>query len=193
MQPYNPYQPPQAMPLPGGPGYAGFAAFRVDGKKLAFPRDVFLPGACVKCGVVNPTPLVRRRKNYVWAPWYGRFFGVIGQLITQRKASVELPLCARCDGRYRSGLRVLWVVVGAFLLGMVLIFAGASADVGVLAIGGVVMFLGGLFASLVVFLAVSIPRRLPLAVMIDDKEVTLTGVHPQAVAFFMATTGGPPR
>jgi hypothetical protein len=189
MQPYNPYQPPQAMPVSGVQGY-GYVAFRVDGKKFAFPRDAFLPGACVKCGVVNPTPLVRRRKNYVWVPWYGRFFGLIGQLITQRKASVELPLCARCDGRYRSGLRAGWVTVGLSLLGIVLIFAGSAADVDVLTFGGLATFLGGLFAALVVLLAVSLPRRLPMAAMIDDKEVTLTGVHPQAAAFFMSTVGG---
>jgi hypothetical protein len=184
MEPYNPYQAP-AEEGPWKPGPAdGAQAFRVDGKKLAFSRTTRFPSACVKCGTQEPSPIVRRMKQYSFVPWYGRLFGVIGAAITQRKATVELPLCGRCDMRERSARRALWITLGITFGGVAIILLASSIDSGAVIGLGVAMFLGGLLASLVVFLAVSLPRRLPLAVRIDDAEVTLVGVHPRAVEYF---------
>jgi hypothetical protein len=189
VEPYNPYE----APADQGPGQSGRgpATFRILGKKVAFPRNMRFPSICIKCGVRDPSPLVRRMKNYAFVPWHGRLFGVIGAALTQRKATVDLPLCSRCDARERTGTRALWIAVATPFIGTGLIVTGAFGDVGFLTVLGVLLFLGGLLGALVVFLAVSLPRQLPVAVMIDDAEVTLSGIHPQAVEYFR-TWSGPP-
>jgi hypothetical protein len=187
VEPYNPYAAPADQGP--GPGGQGPATFRIVGKKVAFPRNTRFPSICIKCGTRDPNPLVRRMKNYTFVPWHGRLFGVIGAALTQRKATVDLPLCGRCDGRERSGTRALWIAVAIPFVGTASIVGGAFGDVGILLFLGVLMFVGGLLGALIVFLAVSLPRRLPLAVMIDDAEVTLAGIHPHAIEYFRTWSG----
>jgi hypothetical protein len=185
MEPYNPYEPPSFVPR-ADEGARALGSIRVDGRYLIFRRGAFLPNACVKCGARPPTPLVRRWKNYVFVPWYGWFFGILGQL-TQRRATVELPLCRPCDARYRSGVRAMWVATGVPVLGVVLINVGVSVDAGVMVGAGLVLFLCGLPLPLIVLVTLFRQRRLPLAAKIDDSEVTLAGVHPRAMEFFIAS------
>jgi hypothetical protein len=189
MQPFNPYEPPRATSA-DQVTHGALGSIRAEGKYLIFPLGTFLPDACVKCGAGQPTALVRRRKNYVFVPWYGRLFGVIGALITRRRAAVELPLCVACDARYRSAVRALWMATGVPFLGVLLLFIGLWANVGAVVGGGFVLFLGGLLAPLIVLFALFWRHRLPLTTKIDKSEITLLGVHPRAVEFFVSPGGG---
>lgn len=189
MPPYNPYEPPSSTSRADEAARGPLGTIRAEGRYLVFPRGAFLPSACVKCGARQPTPLVRRWKNYVFVPWYGWFFGVLGQL-TQRRATVELPLCMPCDARYRSGVRAMWIATGVPVLAVVLVNVGVSVDVGAMVGGGFFLFLGGLPLPIVVLVTLFRRRRLPLAAKIDDAEITLVGVHPKAMKFFISSTAG---
>jgi hypothetical protein len=141
----------------------------------------------VKCGSRGPASLLRRTKRYVFVPWYGRLFGLLGQLITQKKAVVELPLCAACDARYRSAVVGIWLACSFPALAVALLFVGVGLNVGALVGGGFFLFLGGLLVPLIAA-AVLRRRLLPTAVKIDDHEVTLARVHPSALEFFASST-----
>src|SRR4051794_16880270 len=115
MQPFNPYAPPQAGPSPyyGGPSAPFFA--RAEGENLVVSKTAFLPSVCVKCGAREPVPIQRRRTNYVFIPWYGRFFGLLGMLLTQKKATLEMPICPPCSARRSQAVIVMWLVTLAII------------------------------------------------------------------------------
>ena len=100
---------------------------------------------------------------------------------------MELPLCRPCDARYRSGVRAMWIATSVPVLGVVLINVGVPFDLAIMVGAGLILFLCGLPLPLIVLVTLFRQRRLPLAAKIDDSEVTLAGVHPQAMEFFIAS------
>jgi hypothetical protein len=193
MQPINPYAPPQQQ-YPGAAPYmpppGGFFA-QASGKNIVFAKTAYLPDVCVKCAVQHP--IMRRRKNYVFVPIHGRLFGIIGMLITQKKATLDVPICPACNARHSQTVLVMWLVaILPFLLGLVLIVAGAATDTDALAGFGAIVMFGTLIASLIVFLTWAANRMLPQAIHIDDQTITLARVAPAAIQHILHAAAHPP-
>lgn len=193
MQPHNPYAPPQHQPphqgMPYAPPPGGFFA-RLDGKNLVLAKTAYLPDVCVKCAAQQP--IIRKRRNFVFIPWYGRFFGVIGMLITQKKATMDLPLCPACAQRAFKAVLTMWLVAGGlFALGLAMIVAGAATDTDALAVIGVLFFLSVLVVPLVLYFAWAIKHVLPQAVNIDDQTITLARIDPNAAQHILHAASQP--
>jgi hypothetical protein len=178
MQSHNPYAPPQQISyasgaLPGG-GYA-----RLDGDRLVLDKNWRLPDVCVKCAATHP--IVRKKKNYSFVPWHGRMFGVIGVLVTQKKAPLDVPLCPPCSARASKATVAMWLACGLpVLISLALIVGGGAADSPEAALAGVVLLLVACVGGLVLFHAYAKKYVLPQAVHIDKQTITLARVHPIA-------------
>ncbi len=181
---FNPYAPPQTT---AGGAYAP-GPIRGEGSTIRFSRHTFLPSICVKCGAREPTRIQRRMKQLVFVPWYGRMFGLIGYYATRRTAAVDLPICEACDAAYRRAVTTMRWTAALPVACLGLIFLGGSANVELFVAGGALGFLGSLLLLLVVYFAVAHRRMLPMATRIEDDEVTLGRVHPDATLAMVAVS-----
>jgi hypothetical protein len=190
MQSHNPYAPPQQVShaggaLPGG-GYA-----RLDGDRLVLDKSWRLPDVCVKCAATQP--IVRKKKNYSFVPWHGRMFGVIGVLVTQKKAPLDVPLCPPCATRASNATIAMWLACGLpVVVSLALILGGGAADSPAAAFAGVVLLLLALVVGLVLFHAYAKKYVLPQAVHIDKQTITLARVHPHAAQSIVQAAAAPP-
>jgi hypothetical protein len=185
MQPsYNPY----AAPAPAAvapqyapqPGYApnGFW-MTCDGPRCTFAKNVVFPSVCMRCGAGEP--LQRKRKQYIFVPWYGRFFGLIGYYLTRKVTQLDMPLCNTCRANRTTAI---WVLVASWmapLVGVVAMIAGAALDSDGMAGFGLVLFFLGFLAPLVAFLAYAKSKLLPGVIFMDDQSVSFVRIAPQAV------------
>jgi hypothetical protein len=183
MQGNNPYAAPSAPNYQGGP--AGFGHMPVgnvghrDGAHVVIPSGAPLPPVCVKCGVQHDLQL--RNQKFQWIPMYGRFFGLLGMLLTRRTGALQLPICAACNQRWsQAGWAMAGAVVGGILLTVLfpIVLGAISPDVagfgfmlGVLALLGLVLG---------VALGVVKPRQVQVHRIEKDGRIYLTGFHPNA-------------
>ncbi|HJZ85540.1 MAG TPA: hypothetical protein VKN99_10235 [Polyangia bacterium] len=193
--PLNPYAPPQTdVEAPPSAGRAGgFLAQRL-GADLVVEKNAPLPPICVKCA--RRDDLTRRAKTFIWTPpWvYILIFVnllvlIIVALIVRKRGALALPLCRLCNARWRNGQ--IWA--GLSVLGLI-----------ALIVGGIVLGAGlkepwlmaaGLFAGVMaaVFINILVVRpRLLRAKKVDDRLITLTGLHPDAVSAIVEAARGAP-
>jgi hypothetical protein len=172
-------------------------------------KNARLPDVCVKCGAIAGLTRKRRRLQYT-PPWGFAFFGLIGfvgfpdptlamlgtlapllglalVLATTRKAELELALCVRCKRRWTFAVIVLAFATLAPFLGLLAFIAfilrlfRAGVGPSDLVAGGVVLDLA-LLAPIVAHVAYAAPRLLGVK-RIDAQSITLSRVHPTAVAW----------
>jgi hypothetical protein len=183
----NPYAPPQSGggPIPPAPpGYYFSPPPRVQGKLLTIGKMYALPPLCVKCA--TPGPLFGRAQAFAWYPaWTYAFLllgllpAVIAQLILTKRATLNLPVCAPCNSRWRTArlLRTLALVV-PIVGGLALAMIGAVTDTTLLMPIGFLLVFPGILAVIPIDLLL-VRRRTLRARFIDDDVVTLEGVAPQ--------------
>ena len=181
----NPYAPPQQQSSQSGPYYPGGPApfwARIDGANIVLAKMAFLPSVCVKCAAREPTPIGRKRKNYVFIPWYGRMFGLLGMLLTQKKATLDLPICQACAARHTQTVLITWLVTGGIVvLAALAAIGGIAGEVPALIFVFLFLMLMAFVVPITLFLAWGRARMHPQAVHIDDHSITLTRVHPGAM------------
>lgn len=176
----NPYAPPAGEAPPEArkkKRRRGRYTARFAGEALVVSRDAELPSVCMKCGMHDE--IVRREAKLQWTPIWARFLvfcliGAILMLVTTKRATLQVPLCVRCDARWGAARNVTIVgavaLVGAFML---MRFSDEQRQLGLVL----------LFAVLLAFVLVSVtfvkPRMLQVQ-RIDDAELILKGVAPAA-------------
>ncbi len=189
----NPYAPPrtdvEAPPSAGRAG--GFLAQRV-GADLLIEKNAPLPPICVKC--TRKDDLTRRAKTFIWTPpWvYILIFVnlivlIIVALIVRKKGALDLPLCRRCNARWRNGQ--IWAGLSVLAL-IALIVVGIMLGAG---LNEPWLIAAGLFAGVMaaVFINILVVRpRVLRAKKIDDRLITLTGVHPDAMSAIVEAARG---
>jgi hypothetical protein len=152
-----------------------------DGANVVVPNGAPLPPVCVKCGVQHDLQL--RNQKFQWIPMYGRFFGLLGMLLTRRSGALQLPICAVCNQRWSQAG---WAMLGAVLGGVVLLIlvplllGAISADMAGFG------FLFGVVAMVGLILGVGFgmvrPRQLQAQKIEKDGRIYLAGVHPNAAS-----------
>jgi hypothetical protein len=176
----NPYAPPKAQEPPPSaqlPASSGNIELR-----LRAP----IPRLCLKCGVTEP--LVERHQLFSWEP--GRrsrgpmfWFALLGPLAAaiasmrtdpeKRTASFHLPLCPRCNARWRTGKLLS---IGAYVaLFLVLVVARQLLE------PGVVIVLLALSIAGIYFARKEDQRRSLSALYISDDTALLGGASPLVV------------
>lgn len=144
---------------------------------LVVSRDAELPAVCMKCGAHDG--IVRRNVKLQWTPAWARFlvFCVVGAilvLVTTKRTTLDVPLCARCNARWSAARNAAIGSAIAFIASFVVFrFGDERRELG----------LALFFAALTGFVALSIayvrPRMLQVK-RIDDAEITFKGVAPSA-------------
>jgi hypothetical protein len=183
----NPYAPPlttaHADYAPPAPGY-GVPPPRIEGSAVTIAKGYALPPLCAKCGTM--ADLRTRTQTFSWFPrwtYFLLFLGLLPMIILQmdktKRAVLALPMCPRCDSRWKTGrvLRTLSIVVPVFG-GLALAIAGAANDILPLMGAGFLLVFPGVLAVIPVDLLVQRPRIL-WATFIDDYWVTLKGFAPE--------------
>ena len=182
MNPYAPPQPPQQYYAQQGPYAQPPFLARLEGQNLVLSKNAYLPSICVKCAAREPTPITRKRKNYSFIPWYGRFFGVLGMLITQKKATLDLPICQPCGARASNAVLVMWLVTLGVVGLMAVTFGVASAvDSAALTLLAFAFLMACFVVPMTLFFAWARDRVMPQTTFIDDQVITLARVHPGAI------------
>jgi hypothetical protein len=135
-----------------------------------------LPAVCMKCGTTHD--IQRRKAKFQWTPMWARMMivlctigGAIAMLVTTKKAQLDIPLCAPCNAR--------WGQAVAAIIGGVVALVLAIVGIGQLHEAGAVVFFVVLAAFIGLMLAFVKPRMLQVQ-KIDDQNVELKGVHPEA-------------
>jgi len=195
-QPYNPYAPPQlharqrqpyGAPMPG----SGAPAYQVVGSNLVAMSGAPLPDVCLKCGA--RTDLVRKRKKFQWVPQWtyvllvlSLLLGAIAMAILQKRGTLDLPLCASCKSRWTQATVAIVLTVLAILLVLPLVGVVAAvlpADSGPLV---AVMLMVAWLVAVVVVSRVYVRARTVWAKRIENNNITVAGVHPEALAALAA-------
>jgi hypothetical protein len=180
MIPYNPYAPPH-------PAYQPPVVL---GSRVTLSKQAPWPSLCVKCGV--PHGLLPRTQRFQWfPPWtYALLLAgvlpfAIVQMVMTKRASVVLPVCAACNGRWTLA-RVLHslAVILPIVLGLVIAGVGGANDWSVVLVGGfLLMTLGTIVLAVLTYYLLLLPRTLR-AVYMDDWVMTIDGVAPAVLTVF---------
>jgi hypothetical protein len=155
-----PQQPPARRappPLPkvpigyrGTPGGLDDAVWHAMGRLCAMDQAL-LPPRCVKC---NSTENIRmKRKQFTWAPPWA-LLGLLGgllpwlilTLVLQKKATITYGLCPM---HRRKQLMVVWICLSLTAFCILLIVLAIAYESGLLAIGGILVFLGMLVYAII--------------------------------------------
>jgi hypothetical protein len=179
---------------------------------LVVARDAALPDVCIKCGATAALTRKKQRFHYTppWAfavfgligfvgfpdptlAMLGSFAPLIGLsllLATTRKGELQIALCAGCKRRWTAAMIVLALAALAPFVGLLALIAsivrffqaapGSSLFVGV-GVGTVVTLCVSLLAPVFAHTAYAAPRLLGVK-RIDARTITLSRVHPDAVA-----------
>jgi hypothetical protein len=193
----NPYAPPGMQPPPAMPAYGAPAWVppTIEGDRITVSKMAWWPACCVKCGAT--TPLKGRSQLFAYVPpWtyallpLGLLPAAIVQMALTKRATITLPVCPTCDGRW-SAATLAWrlSLLGPVLLGFGGLIVGASLDSGALmAIGGLLFFPGILIFPLLAHFLLVKPRTLRVLFM-DDQVIKLAGVAPASLALFRGAPG----
>ncbi len=176
---------PAFLPTTGAP----FVAARA-GNDLLVQKDASLPDLCVKCGAREG--IVRRSTRFAWTPPWVYATALAGVLIMavlaavlQKRGHLMIPLCAACKKRWTHanlvmGLGVFWIFVAMAL--MVAFFAHEMPALGFLALLSMVGVPVGVSFGYVRKRRLH-PRK------IDDRMLTLVGVHSDALDLIVQAAG----
>lgn len=175
---FNPYAAPAAPgPIGYGPaGGSGDGAY-LQGDVLVCPKQAHLPELCLKCARTDG--VTREWQKFEWVPAHGRFFGVLGVLLTRKRGMLQLPLCGGCRSAWKTGRILSGFLLAAFVLFLVMgpVLGGGGSEA--FAMGSMALGFAAFVAFLVVAFAFVRPRAI-LADKIDDRYIWLKGLHPQA-------------
>jgi hypothetical protein len=170
----NPYAAPSA-PAHGGGVRPYFAAQQGDVLVLSKHAPA-LPAVCMKCGTTHD--MQRRNVKFQWTPMWARMMvvlctigGAIAMLVTTKKAQLDIPLCAPCNAR--------WGQAFAALIGGVVALVLSLFSIQALEQYGAILFFVVLAGFVGLMLGFVKPRMLQVH-KIDDQNVELKGVHPEA-------------
>jgi hypothetical protein len=179
----NPYAPPQQGPQPMAYGYGvtgGYAAWP-DGQNVAIQKDAPLPPVCVKCGAAPVNQ--RRNQQFVWTPpWVFIIFfvspiiGAIVAMVVQKKGRLQLPLCDNDFARWKQGTLM---IVGGILLLLVGLIGGIAIAANDLPELGIPVLISSLVGFVVALVLAN--KRFLRAAKVDDRMITVRGIHPAAV------------
>ena len=163
----NPYAAPTAGASPyGASGVRSYYA-AMQGDVLVLQKHApALPGVCMKCGTTHD--IQRRNVKFQWTPMWAR---MIAMLVTTKKAQLEIPLCAPCNAK--------WGQAVAALIGGIVALVLSIFGIGQLHEVGGILFFVVLAAFIGLMLGFVKPRMLQVH-KIDDQNVELKGVHPEA-------------
>lgn len=176
---YNPYAPPTASVESIGRREGAFAY--VEGSTLVVSKEALLPDICVKCAAPSR---VRRTQRFVFTPpWVivvmvlSFLIGAIVAMIVQKRGTLHLPLCDACQHRWKKANWQVAAALFAIPLSVMLGFlvAGSSENVGTIVVALLLASLVGLIVVAVVQQNVRVTSR-----KVDDRSITLRGVHPEA-------------
>jgi len=185
----NPYAPPlsESAPLPAAPpGYYVAPPPRVNGRFVTVGKMYAFPALCVR--FASPGPLYGRAQAFAWFPSWTYLFFLLGllpvfivQAIVTKRATLNLPVCASCNSRWRTArlLRTLAILV-PIVGGLGLAMTGAATDTLVLMEVGFLLVFPGILAVIPIDLLLVRPRTLR-ATFMDDHVVTLDGVAPRVL------------
>ena len=174
-------------PQQWGDPRAHFVAY-VQGEDLVVTKLAPLPDVCVKCGTREG--LARKLKKFTWvSPWVwllaivSVLIAAIIAAILQKRGELWLPLCARCKSRWTiATVSMVLTVLGIFAaIFLPLIIAGAFDAGDAIPILLLVSFVLWIVGLVLVSLLVVKPRTI-WPKKIDDRVLTLRGVHPDARA-----------
>lgn len=175
----NPYAAP-AAPIVAGGVRSYYAAMQ--GDVLVVQKEAALPPICMKCGTRDN--IVRRNAKFQWTPVWARLMvvvctlgGAIAMLLTTKKASLAVPLCAPCNARWGQA-------VAALIVGIVAL-VGSIFGIGQLHEAGIILFVVVLLAFVGLMLGFVRQRMLQVH-KIDEQNVELKGVHPAAAQAIIA-------
>lgn len=151
---------------------------RYEGNVLVVSRDADLPSVCMKCGTHDG--IMRRSANFQWTPMWARMLvplcalgGLIAMSITRKMATLAVPLCTSCNGKWTAGRNAIIAGVVAIVLAFVYVRT-VDDPKGALGVLGIVVVA---FLGLAFFFAR--PRMLQVD-KIDDREIHLKGFHTAA-------------
>ena len=173
----NPYAAPTAGASPYGAGGVRSYYAAMQGDVLVLQKHApALPGVCMKCGTTHD--IQRRNVKFQWTPMWARMMvvlctigGAIAMLVTTKKAQLEIPLCAPCNAK--------WGQAVAALIGGIVALVLSIFGIGQLHEVGGILFFVVLAAFIGLMLGFVKPRMLQVH-KIDDQNVELKGVHPEA-------------
>ena len=173
----NPYAAPVAGASPyGATGVRSYFAAMQGDVLVVSKHAPALPGVCMKCGTTHD--MQRRNAKFQWTPMWARLLvpfctivGAIAMLITTKKAQLDIPLCAPCNARWGQAFAAIIGGVVALVLSLFSIQALEQA-------GAILFFviLAGFVGLMFGFVR---PRMLQVH-KIDDQNIELKGVHPDA-------------
>lgn len=176
----NPYAAPQADSTRGGfSGGKGKYEARREGELLIVDKQTSWAPVCVKCG--SKKDLTQRMQDFQWIPpWVPLLFlvcnlaALIAFFVMRKTAKLELPLCVPCDERWGQA-KTMTIVAVVLLLGAIFVplFIGEPQAI----IFGFLVGFGGFLGILLGYVK---PRMLQVK-KIDEHEVHLAGVHPNAI------------
>jgi ribosomal protein L40E len=153
----------------------GYSA-RLEGAALVLSHDAPLPAVCMKCGAHDD--ITRRDVVFSWTPAWVRFLvfcgvGLFLRLLMRARASLVIPLCARCNARW-SAARSATIAAVVLLVGALV--AARVLGVSTLARG---LVLGAVAALVLVRLVFVRPRVLQVH-HLDENAISFKGVNPEA-------------
>ncbi|MSP60365.1 MAG: hypothetical protein EXR72_08495 [Myxococcales bacterium] len=180
------------MALPAGPQQPGAFWAASSGEDLMVEKGAPLPEVCVKCGRTDG--IERRNQNFSWfPPWIYALLLVnllvmaVVSTVLRKQGRLWLPLCHDCARRWRKanlvqGLTIAWLIVG--LITCIVFFASELPILGLLTMVSALVspFLSGFLLHRKATLR---PRT------IDDRVITLQGVHPDAKAAILTASQQP--
>lgn len=139
---------------------------------LVMGRQASLPDRCVKCNEPAHGFRLKRRMTWHHPALYILIFVafliyLIVALIVRQTATVEIGLCAIHLAKRRRDLIVTWVLI---LLGVVMIFVSLTANEGIYALIGLVIFLVGVVYGITT-------TRIVAPAKIDSRFVWLKGFN----------------
>ena len=143
---------------------------------LVLSHDAPLPEVCMKCGAHDG--IVRRDVVFSWSPVWVRYLvfciiGVVLQFIVRARASLVVPLCARCNAR--------WSAARYTSTGSIVLLVVAIAVRQLLQEHPVGRFLGiGMFAVVVLVHFTFVRRRVLPVHHIDEEEIAFKNVNADA-------------
>ncbi len=122
-----------------------------DGKFLVAASETVLPDRCIKCNA--PARGIRMKKKFYWHPpaFYllicaGILIYAIVAMIVRKSSTIHMGICGEHKRRRRRSIAIAWSAVG---ISLILVIASAAAEIGGLALLGLLLFLGAIIFGIV--------------------------------------------
>jgi hypothetical protein len=140
--------------------------------RLVTRNETVFPDRCVKCNAPAGGSRLKRTLYWMHPAWLLLFFVsglilIIIYYIIRKKAVLHIGLCEHHRSQRKLGIITGW---SSFALGILLFVLAGIYNSGWCALAGIVVFLGGIIAGVVM-------ARLVTPTKIDNQYVWLSGVH----------------